>query len=135
MKCIKIKTFDNRIYYSQYSNIKKIKKFNFLIKNYKTVVFKDYNLLKIKNLIKAICSETLMQKNLINKNISDEIKEFIKNSFEKNKKLNFIELKNKFSKYNIKNINLYNHLNQIKKVYKKLGKEIKRTKTGVFELN
>jgi hypothetical protein len=135
MKCIKIKTFDNRVYYSQYSNIKKIKKFNFLIKSYKTIVFKNYNLLKLKILIKAICSETLMQKNLINKNISDEIKEFIKNSFEKNKKLNFIELKNKFSKYNIKNINLYNHLNQIKKMYKKLGKEIKRTKTGVFELN
>lgn len=135
MKCIKIRTFDNRIYYSQYSNIKKIKKFNFLIKSYKTILFKNYNLLKIKSLIKAICSDTLIQKNLINKDISDEIKDFIKDSFEKNKKLNFIELKNKFSKYNIKNINLYNHLNQVKKTYKKLGKEIKRTKTGVFELS
>jgi hypothetical protein len=135
MKCVKVKTFDDRIYYSKFSDIIKIKKFEFLIKSYKVINFKNYKLLSIKNLVKAICSEALIQKNIVNKNISKEIKEFIKNSFEKNKKLSFMELKNKFSKYNIKNINLYNHLNQIKKIYKKIGKEIKRTKIGVFELN
>jgi hypothetical protein len=135
MKCIKIKTFDERVYYTNINNIEKIKKIKFLIKNKKIIIYKNYNLLKIKTLIKAICSETLIQKNTINKSLSEEIKKFIQNSFEKNRKLNFLDLKNKFSKYNIKNINLYNHLNQIKKIYKKLGKEIKRTKTGVFELD
>jgi hypothetical protein len=135
MRCIKILTLDDRIYYTNYSNIKNIKKLKIIIKNYRIVKYKNQEILKIEQIIKVICSHTLNQKNSINNNISNKIKNFIKDSFEKNKILNFIELKKKFSKYNIKNINLYNHLNQVKKIYKKAGKEIKRTKTGIFELN
>lgn len=135
MKCIKVTTLDNRNYYTSYSNIKKIKKIKLLIKNYKSVILKNQRLLKSELLIKAICSGTLLERSTINKNVSKQIKNFIENSFEKNKTLNFLELKKKFSKYNIKNINLYNHLNQIKKIYKKSGREIKRIKTGIFELN
>jgi len=135
MKCIKITTLDDRVYYTAYNNIKNIKKLKIIIKNYSIVKLKNQEIIKLEEIIKVICSPTLNQKNSINNSVSKKIKKFIKNSFEKNKTLNFLELKKKFSKYNIKNINLYNHLNQIKKLYKKAGREIKRTKIGMFELN
>lgn len=137
-KCIKVKTFNNRIYYTEYKNIKNIKKIqNILIKNNKIVKYENQDILNINQLIKAICNHSYnpKEKNTIELDVSKRIKKFINKSFEKNKKLNFLELKKRFAKYNIKNINLYNHLNQIKKIYKKNGKEIKRTKSGIFELN
>lgn len=135
MKCIKITTLDERNYYTSYNNIKNIKKLKIIIKKYRIVKLKDQEILNLNQIIKLICSYSLNQKNTIDDGVSNKIKSFIKDSFEKNKALNFMDLKRKFSKYNIKNINLYNHLNQIKKIYKKAGYNIKRTKTGFFELN
>lgn len=137
-KCVKILTFNNRIYYTKYKNIKNIKKLkNIIIKNYKIVKYKNQEILSMIQMVKAVCNHAYnsKEKSINEIDISKKIKTFINKSFETNKKLNFIELKKKFSKYNIKNINLYNHLNQIKKIYKKNGIEIKRTKTGIFELN
>jgi hypothetical protein len=133
MKCIKIITIDGRTYYTDFKYIKIIEKIKILIKNYKIIENKNQKIINIKNIIKLICSHTLQEKTLNNTNLSKEIKNYIKSSFEKKKTLNFLDLKKKFSKY--KNINLYNHLNQIKKIYKKNGIEIKRVKTGIFKLS
>lgn len=136
--CLKITTFDKRELYTNLKYYKKIKNFkNSLYFKISKVVYKKQSLLSLKNLSLAISDHTFNEskiKKKNNNNLSNDIKEYIVNSFEKNNFLNFNKLKNKFKDYDVTTANLYNYLNNIKKTYKKDGKEIKRIKTGIFKI-
>jgi|694.fasta_scaffold12311_21 hypothetical protein len=135
--CLKIKTFDNRNFYTDIKNYKKIISYkNCLYKQISKVRYEEQILLSLKNLAIAITDNTFNDKKIIKKNInlSNEIKNYIKDSFEKNSFLNFKNLKDKFKDCDVTTANLYNYLNNIKKIYKKDGKEIKRIKSGIFKI-
>jgi hypothetical protein len=135
--CLKIKTFDNRSFYTDFKNYKKIKSYkNCLYKQLSRVKYNEQILLSLKNLATAIADNSFNDKKIIKKNInlSNEIKKYIIESFEKNNFLNFKNLKDKFKDCDVTTANLYNYLNNIKKVYKKDGKEIKRIQSGIFKI-
>jgi hypothetical protein len=135
--CLKIKTFDERSVYLNFNNYSKVSKFkNILFKEITKVVFKGQKTLSLKNLSAAIADHTFNDKKISKKNdnLSDDIKSYIMKSFEKDSFLNFNNLKNKFKDYDVTTANLYNYLNNIKKLYKKDGKEIKRVRSGIFKI-
>lgn len=135
--CLKIITFDKRSIYTDIKNYKKIISFkNCLYKQISKVKYNGQILLSFKNLAIAISDHTFNDKKIIkrNNNLSSEIKDYIINSFEKNNFLNFKNLKNKFKDSDVTTANLYNYLNNVKKIYKKDGKEIKRIKSGIFKI-
>lgn len=136
--CLKIMTLDKRFFYTEIKNYKKIiNSKNCVYKRICKVLFRGQKLLSIKNLSVAIADHTFNDKKIKKKNndnLSNDIKEYIIDSFEKNNFLNFNNLKNKFKDYDVTTANLYNYLNNVKKIYKKDGKEIKRIKSGIFKI-
>lgn len=135
--CLKIRTFDKRNIHTDIKNYKKIEQYkNCLYKQISKVKYNGQILLSLKNLAAAISDHTFNDKKIIkkNNNLSNEIKKYIMDSFEKNNFLNFKNLKNKFKDCDVTTANLYNYLNNIKKIYKKDGKEIKRIKSGIFKI-
>lgn len=136
--CLKIITLDKRFFYTEIKNYKKISSSkNCIYKRVCKVLYKGQKLLSLKNLASALADHTFNDKKIkkkINNNLSNDIKEYIINSFEKNSFLNFNNLKNKFKDYDVTTANLYNYLNNVKKIYKKNGKEIKRIKSGIFKI-
>jgi hypothetical protein len=135
--CLKIKTFDKRILYTNFKNYKKIILLkNIIYKQVSKVKYRRQVLLSLKNLALAITDQTFNDKKILkrNNNLSNDIKNYIIKSFEKDTFLNFNNLKNKFKDYDVTTANLYNYLNNIKKIYKKDGKEIKRIKSGIFKI-
>ena len=135
--CLKIKTFDERSVYLNFNNYSKVSKFkNILFKEITKVIFKGQKTLSLKNLSAAIADHSFNDTKISKKidNLSDDIKSYIMSSFEKDSFLNFNNLKNKFKDYDVTTANLYNYLNNIKKLYKKDGKEIKRVRSGIFKI-
>jgi hypothetical protein len=135
--CLRIKTFDGRSLYINFNNYSKIVKFKkILFKDLAKVVFKGQKILSFKNLSAAIADHTFNDRKISKKNdnLSNDIKSYIMKSFEKDSFLNFNNLKNKFKDYDVTTANLYNYLNNIKKLYKKDGKEIKRIRSGIFKI-
>lgn len=136
--CLKITTFDKRELYTNFKNYKKICLFkNKIYEKLSKVRYKKQIILSIKSLSLAISDHTFdykKSKKKNNDNLSRDIKKYIIKSFEKNNLLNFNNLKNKFKDYDVTTANLYNYLNNVKKIYKKDGKEIKRVKSGIFKM-
>lgn len=135
--CLRIKTFDERSIYTSFNNYSKIAKYKkILIKEISKVLFKEQKILSLKNLSSAVADHTFNDNKISKKNdnLSDDIKTYIMKSFETNRFLNFNNLKDKFKDYDVTTANLYNYLNNIKKLYKKDGKEIKRIRSGIFKI-
>jgi len=134
--CIKIKTFDERYLYVGPDDLKTIFVFKGIIfDSLRKVKFNDQKIININDLSIALSDHTFSHnRSKINDHLSEDIKNYILNSFEKKNILNFNGLKERFKDYDVTTSNLYNYLNNIKKIYKKKGREIKRVKSGIFKL-
>ena len=135
--CIKIRTFDKRNIFTLCSHYKELKEYEkVLFSKIEKTTYNNQVILSIKHILIALSDHTFNENKIFktNKNVSEDIKKYINKSFEKNKVLNFNKMKNKFEKYGVTKANLYNYLNNVKKLYQKDGKQIKRIKSGIFKL-
>ena len=135
--CIKIRTFDKRNIFTLCSHYKELKEYEkILFSKIEKIEYNNQVILSIKHILIALSDHTFNENKIFktNKNISENIKKYINKSFEQNKFLNFNKLKSKFEKYGVTKANLYNYLNNVKKIYQKDGKQIKRVKSGIFKL-
>lgn len=134
--CIKITTFDKRQFYLDSKDFSKVIKHKGIVfESLRKVKFNNQKVLDLKDIARAISDHTFTySKNKNNDNLSEDIKNYILKSFEQKNFLNFNGLKQRFKDYDVTTSNLYNYLNNIKKIYKKRGREIKRIKSGVFKL-
>src|SRR5574343_935644 len=137
MKCLLLKTKENKLFLTYEKNLLSIIEFikTFDIELQIVATENKKLILELKDLIKALCNPLHKCHPIYNKiktiypkrkreNIiktATEIKEFIKNKFLTEGSISLKSLKNKFSKYNLTDACLCHHLTTIRKSMSKEG--------------